>query len=400
MGWNSWDCFATTVTEQQTKAQADVMAEKLKKFGWQYVVVDIQWYEPKATSFEYRQNAELITDANGRLLPATNRFPSGFTELGKYIHSKGLKFGIHLMRGIPRQAVKANVPILGASVHAADIADQSSTCPWNPDMYGVDMTRPGAQEYYDSVFSLIASWGVDFVKVDDIARPYHQSEIEGIRKAIDKTGRKMVLSLSPGETRLDVGDHVSKHANMWRISDDFWDNWGALLEQFERCRKWAPVTGEGHYPDADMLPIGKVRFGQQTNFTHDEQVTLLTLWSVFRSPLMLGCDLTKLDEPTLNLITNPEVLEVNQHGKEASQVSSVDGKIIWTSKGRHGEVYVALFNTTDQVATVGTDVAAIGLRGLPTVRDLWARKDLGRCAGSVEASLPPHGAALYKLTGH
>ncbi|HEX5218338.1 MAG TPA: NPCBM/NEW2 domain-containing protein [Verrucomicrobiae bacterium] len=353
MGWNSWDCFATTVTEAQTKAQADVMAEKLKAYGWEYIVVDIQWYEPKANSFNYRRNAELTMDEFGRLWPATNRFPSavngvGFKSLADYVHSKGLKFGIHLMRGIPRQAVRQNTAVKGTSFRARDIANTNSICDWNPDMYGVDMTKPGAQEYYDSVFQLIASWGVDYVKVDDLSRPYHanEKEVEAIRKAIDRTGRPMVLSLSPGETALTAAEHVMQHANLWRISDDFWDNWPALHEQFERLRKWNFSRGPGHWPDADMLPLGVLDLGRRkTRFTPDEQCTLMTLWSIARSPLMLGADMTKLDDFTLSLLTNDEVLAVNQNSTGNRELYHRDGLVAWIGDvAGSKDKYVALFN--------------------------------------------------------
>lgn len=360
MGWNSWDAFATTVTEAQTKAQADYMAEKLARYGWQYIVVDIQWYEPNATGFQYRANAEVVTDQWGRLLPAPNKFPSaaggqGFKGLSDYVHGKGLKFGIHLMRGIPRQAVAQNLPVFGTKYRAAEIADTSSTCPWNGDMYGVNMLKPGAQEYYDSVFAQIASWGVDLIKVDDLSRPYHEAEIEGIRKAIDKTGRPMVLSTSPGETPLDKGEHVSQHANMWRMSDDFWDTWPALFEQFERTRKWAPYIGAGHFPDADMLPLGAIRsvpgYGgpNWTRFTKDEQLTMLSLWAMVRSPLIMGGDLTRNDEWTLGLLTNSEVIGVNQNSLGNHQLFNQDGLVAWIADVPNSQdKYLALFNTRSQ----------------------------------------------------
>ena len=231
MGWNSWDCFGTTVTEAQTKQQADFMAAKLKAYGWQYIVVDIQWYQPSARGHDYEEGAKLAMDEFSRLIPAAEKFPSsvggrGFKPLADYVHAQRLKFGIHMMRGIPRQAAKGNTPIKGTNYRAADIADTASICKWNPDMYGVDVSKAGGQEYYDSIFEMLASWGIDFIKVDDISRPYdstQKGEIEAIRKAIDRTGRPIVLSLSPGETPLQVGAHVNQHANMWRISDDFWD---------------------------------------------------------------------------------------------------------------------------------------------------------------------------------
>jgi len=358
MGWNSWDCFATTVTEEQTKAQADFMAAKLKAHGWQYIVVDIQWYEPGAKSHAYRSDATLVMDEHGRLLPAPNRFPSstegrGFKPLADYVHGLGLKFGVHLMRGIPRQAVEKNLPILGTPYRAQDIADRANICPWNPDMYGVDVTKPGAQEYYDSVFALFASWGVDYVKVDDISRPYlkHQDEIEAVRKAIDRTGRQIVLSLSPGETVLEAADHAVRHANLWRISDDFWDRWLALHEQFGRLAAWNPHRRPGAWPDADMLPLGTLVLGERTTrFTPDEQRTLMTLWSIARSPLMHGGDMTKTDAFTLSLLTNDEVLAVNQRSENNRPLFSRDDFIAWTADVPGSpDKYLAVFNARDRV---------------------------------------------------
>lgn len=358
MGWNSWDCFATTVTEEQTKAQADFMAAKLKPHGWQYIVVDIQWYEPGAQSHAYRADATLVMDAHGRLLPAPNRFPSstdgrGFKPLADYVHGLGLKFGVHLMRGIPRQAVEKNLPIVGTTYRAQDIADRANTCPWNPDMYGVDVTKPGAQEYYDSVFALFAAWGVDFVKVDDISRPYleHQDEIEAVRRAIDRTGRPIVLSLSPGETVLEAAGHVVRHANLWRISDDFWDRWLALHEQFGRLAAWNPHRRPGAWPDADMLPLGTLVLGERTTrFTPDEQRTLMTLWAIARSPLMHGGDMTKTEDFTLSLLTNDEVLAVNQHSEDNRPLFSRDDFIAWTADVPGSpDKYLAVFNARDRV---------------------------------------------------
>lgn len=360
MGWNSWDCFGTTVTEAQTKANADFMAAKLKPHGWQYIVVDIQWYEPKATGHDYVAGAPLTMDAYGRLLPAVEKFPSaadgaGFKPLADYVHSLGLKFGIHFMRGIPKQAVKQNTPVLGTDKRAADIADTSSICSWNPDMYGVDVRRPGGQEYYDSLLAMYAGWGVDFIKVDDISRPYDEVqklEIEAIRRAIAKTGRQIVFSLSPGETPLARGDHAAAHANMWRISDDFWDNWPALLAQFKRLHDWTPYRRPGAWPDADMLPIGTIEFGRQTRFSRDEQFTLMTLWSIARSPLMHGGDMTVTDDFTLSLLTNDEVLAVNQNSENNRQLFRTDdGLIAWVADvPGTPDKYLALFNTREAYA--------------------------------------------------
>jgi hypothetical protein len=409
MGWNSWDYFGTTVTEAQTQAQTDFMAAKLKDHGWQYIVVDIQWYEPQSKGHDYRKDAKLTMDEFGRLLPAVEKFPSaangaGFKPLAGYIHGKGLKFGIHMMRGIPRQAVAANTPVKGTKFRAADIAITSSTCQWNPDMYGVDVSKPGGQEYYDSIFQLAAAWGVDFIKVDDISRPYdaiQKAEIEAIRKAIDKSGRKIVFSTSPGETPLKQGAHVSQHANMWRISDDFWDNWPMLLAQFQRLHEWTPHRLPGAYPDADMLPLGVIGLGRRTKFTPDEQVTMMSLWSIARSPLMHGGDMTQTDDFTLSLLTNDEVLAVNQHSSNNRQLFRTDdGLVAWSADiPNSASKYLAVFNTRDgPPAAIPVKLADTGLSGKVKVRDLWRKQDIGVFENGFSSEAPAHGARLFRLT--
>lgn len=357
MGWNSWDCFGTTVTEAQTKANADYMAEHLAAYGWEYIVVDIQWYEPQGRDFNYAPRPQSNIDEFGRLWPVATKHPSatnglGFKPLADYVHGKGLKFGIHLMRGIPKRAWEQNTPVLGTKYFARDIANPNSTCRWNPDMFGVDMTKPGAQEYYDSVFALIASWGVDFVKVDDLSAPYHQAEIVGIRRAMDKTGRPIVFSTSPGETPLSAGPHVAQHANMWRISDDFWDQWKPLYDQFKRLHDWTPHRRPGAWPDADMLPLGNIRVMEPgndwTRFTTNEQRTLMTMWSIARSPLMMGGHLPKNDAFTLSLLTNREVLAVNQTSLNNRQLFRQDDAIAWTADAPDSRVkYLGLINAGD-----------------------------------------------------
>lgn len=414
MGWNSWDCFGTTVTEEQTKQQADFMAEKLKPHGWQYIVVDIQWYQPTSKGHDYQPGAKLTMDEFSRLLPAVEKFASaangrGFRPLADYIHSKGLKFGIHMMRGIPRQAVFQNTAIQGTSARAADIADTNSICAWNPDMFGVDLKKPGAQAYYDSIFELAASWGVDFVKVDDLSRPYNafqRAETEAIRKAIDRTGRAIVFSTSPGQTPLKSGAHISQHANMWRISDDFWDAWPQLKAQFKRVHDWTPYRIPGAWPDADMLPFGIIRFNHQTRFTRDEQITVMTLWSIARSPLMHGGDMTKTDDFTLSLLTNDEVLAVNQRSENNRQLfRTYDGLVAWTADVPESSAkYVAVFNLRDAgtnataSAAVLVKLADLKLPDEVRVRDLWQHRDLDNVRTEFSSDVPSHGARLFRLS--
>ena len=248
MGWNSWDCFGVDVTESEVKHNADYMAEHLMEYGWEYIVVDILWYGgPDIKVVNYKEeNPDQRIDEYGRLLPAENRFPSAaegsFKAVAQYIHSKGLKFGLHLMRGIPWQAVEQNTPILGTDYHARDIVNYQDTL-WYDGTYGIDMDKPGSQEYYNSVMQLMAEWEVDYVKVDNISNPYYKTDIEAVRLALDNCGRPMVLSLSPGEPPREMAGHLGQHADLWRVSDDFWDDWKFLYEQFERgeflkLREW------------------------------------------------------------------------------------------------------------------------------------------------------------------
>ncbi|MCS0613626.1 glycoside hydrolase family 27 protein [Massilia kyonggiensis] len=409
MGWNSWNSFGPTITEAQALENADIMVAKLLPFGYNVFTVDIQWYEPNANSYEYRKDAELTMDQYGRLQPAPNRFPSaaggtGFKKLADQIHARGMKFGIHLMRGIPRQAVRLNTPILGTKLRAQDIADTKAICEWNGDMYGVDMTKPGAQEYYNSVFKQYAEWGVDFVKMDDMSRPYERNwpEVEAAHKAIATSGRPIVLSLSPGEMDLRWANHVPHYAQMWRISDDFWDEWRLLNEQFQRLENWNPVMGANSWPDADMLPLGRLALGaRDTKFTPDEQQTLMSLWSIARSPLIMGGDLRHLDAKTLALLTNPEVLAVNQRSRDNRPHRADAGTRIWSARSadKRNLQYLALFNTSDAPTEIVFDLSRLDLGNRSVaVRDLWARRDQPAVRGALRINLAPHASTLLGLS--
>ena len=417
MGWNSWDCYGASVREDEVRGNADYMAKHLKEFGWEYIVVDIQWYEPKAYSCDYIPFTELEMDKYSRLIPATNRFPSavngaGFKPLADYVHSLGLKFGIHIMRGIPRQAVHRNTKLLGTNITAREIAYTNSICRWNTDMYGVDPSKEGASNYYDSLFELYASWDVDYVKVDDSSCaeigdiPYFAGEIELIRNAIDKCGRDIVLSLSPGPTPLEFAEHVKAHANMWRMTGDFWDRWTDLYNEFERCNNWSPHVGPGHWADADMLPVGHIGIrtdpndlgiGRMTNLTKDEQITMLTLWCIFRSPLMVGCELRDNDEWTLSLLTNTEVLRILKHSYGGRQLFRRENKIVWTAKDEDGSHYVALFNTGEKVDNIEVTLGELDLEGEFIPRDLWKHEDLEKEFNKIQLVVPSHGARFIKL---
>lgn len=418
MGWNSYDYYDTTVNEAQVKANAAYMAEHLKSFGWQYVVVDIQWYAKKAGSqrekYQYIPFSELEMDAYGRLQPDKERFPSsgdgsGFTKLAEYVHGLGLKFGIHIMRGIPRVAAQNHMPVKGSNVTANQIADPSSICGWNPDMYGV-RNLPEGQAYYDSLLEMYADWGVDFIKCDDICNtnvypqnPYSaRHEIEMLAKAIQKYGREIVLSLSPGPALIDKAWHYEKYANMWRITDDFWDDWRLLKDMFHRCELWQKHVSKGCYPDCDMLPLGYLGKGfgreRQTSFTRQEQRTMMTLWCLFGSPLMIGAELTKLDDWTKSLLTNRSVLKMLTPDCRPEQICLEENRAVWKAENeKTGEYYIALFNLAEEEAEVGisTGEAEMPEKISGELTECWSGEKAELSEGILKALLPAHGCAVY-----
>lgn len=416
MGWNSYDYYDTAVTEAQVLANAAVLREKLKDFGWEYVVVDIQWYAHDPGSmreqFQYIPFGAVELDEWSRLLPDPARFPSsaggrGFGPLAEQIHSLGLKFGIHIMRGIPRAAAHAHGRIKGSSLTADMVADPSSVCRWNPDMYGVRDCAAG-QAYYDSLIELYAAWGVDLIKCDDICNTDNQSahsehayegrhEIEMLARAIERAGRPMVLSLSPGPALVEQAWHYKKYANMWRITDDLWDDWTLLKNMFYRCELWQDHVEAGCYPDCDMLPLGMLEGGcrqeRPCRLTRDEQRTMMTLWCLFGSPLMVGAELTRLDEWTLSLLTNRAVLALLTPDCRPRQVVRSDEEAVWTAENKTlGTRYAALFNLSDGERTVCTALpdAAGGT-------ELWTGEPASVQSGVLSAALPPHACAVYRM---
>lgn len=424
MGWNSFDCYGSAITEAEFRANVDYLAEHLRPHGWEYAVLDFCWSHPHPGACHNPNQGEgfspmLHTDRWGRLVPAPNRFPSaaggaGFKPLADHVHARGLKFGLHVMRGIPRQVFWEDMLLLDGRHRASEVAntDPAAACTWLNHMWGIKPDHPGGQAYYDSLFQLYAEWGVDFVKVDDILAdghfnspgPYHQAEIEMIGRAIERCGRPMVLSLSPGDAPKSCAAHVAQHASMWRISADFWDDWRRLERQFELCAWWAEHRRPGHWPDADMLPVGRLSKrgpkGPERDswFTPDEQYTLLTLCAMFQSPLMIGGNLPELDAFTRDLLTNDEVLAVNQRATGGCQVKREGALVVWVARNPAGEAdTLALFNLGATARPVTVMPAAYGLPA-GTARDLWKKLAVPVVNGQVSRTLPPHGCALLRFT--
>lgn len=420
MGWNSWDSYGLTIDEQQFRANAQVQAKLLKPFGFTYSVIDEGWFLRNPGQRPHPELLAYELDRYGRYIPVPARFPSalaangqntGFTEIGRWVHAQGLKFGIHIVRGIPRASVQQNLPIADSNFHAADAADTSDACPWDPTNWGV---RPNAagQAWYDALLRQYAVWGVDFLKVDCISdHPYKPSEIRQIHLAIERSGRPIVLSLSPGPTAINRAAEVKSLAQMWRISDDIWDVWSTtsafprtVLEQFDLAARWAPYASQNSWPDADMLPFGALRPSpgggpgpRSTRLTPVEQRTMLTLWCMARSPLILGANLTLLDPATLALITNRDLLRIDQQATGSAQVLRHGALIVWRADLPDNVTAIAVFNVGDSPLVVNHTFSDFGLaRGSYRIRQSGQSRNVS--VQSIQRTIAPHASLLFFLS--
>ena len=416
MGWNSWDSYGLTVSEADFRANVAVQAAKLKPFGWNYAVIDEGWFLKNPLDRPTPEKLQFQLDEFGRYIPVPARFPSalqgeanlGFKRMGEWVHAQGLLFGIHIVRGIPRESVHRQLPITGSSFHAQDAADTGDACPWDPTNWGIQDNAAG-QAWYDALLAQYADWGVDLLKVDCIAdHPYKVSEIRQIRRAIDKTHRPMVLSLSPGPTSVKHADEVASLAQMWRISDDVWDVWKStepfprtVDSQFDTTAAWAQYARPGNWPDADMLPLGELlprpEIGpgaRHTRLTPVEQRTMLSLWAMARSPLVLGANLTLLDAPTLALLTDRDLLKIDQEALSSKEMSRDGALVIWKAELPHGETALALFNRGDTPLQISRTFQDVGYTAGP-VRYRQIFGDGGAVkATRLEQTVEPHGSVV------
>ena len=350
-----------------------------------------------------------MIDGFGRVQPDPVRFPSaaggaGFGPLAERIHELGLKFGIHIMRGIPRIAVDRDLPVLGVEATAAGIADPRNVCEWNPHYVGLDHGTPGAAAYYHSIADQYALWGVDFIKADDMLWPYQAAEIEALSTAIETAPRDIALSLSPGRDLSAAHlEHLRAHATMWRICDDLWDRWDDVEANFARLARWAPSAGPEGWPDADMLPLGRIGIraergeAREGALTLAERRTLVTLWVMARSPLMIGGDLPTSAPETIALFQNDGVLEILRDSTGNRELLRERDLVIWTAE--RGETHwVAVFNTADEAREVPFDTRSLGLGPAPAaVVDVWsaagptrpeAPRDAPAARGGAVGTLP------------
>ncbi|CAN0896297.1 unnamed protein product [Linum grandiflorum] len=360
-GWNSYDSYCWTISEQDFLQSAQIVAKYLKHHGYEYVVVDYLWYRrlvpgayPDALGFD-------VIDEWGRMVPAPDRWPSansgkGFAEVAEKVHSLGLKFGIHVMRGLSRQAYDANTPILdiatgqayeesGRKWSARDIGIKERSCAWMQNGFmSVNTSLPAGRAFLRSLYHQYADWGVDFIKHDCVfGDDFNLDEIKFVSGVLKHLHRSIVYSLSPGTSVTPaMANELRGLANMYRVTADDWDSWRDVASHFDVSRDFAKaemVPGEGllgnSWPDLDMLPLGWLtdqgsNLGphRQCNLTLDEQRTQMTLWSMARSPLMFGGDVRKLDMNTYKLITHPTLLEINDYSSNNMEFPFVTGKVV------------------------------------------------------------------------
>lgn len=435
MGWNSFDSYGVYLHEKVAMENLEAFAQKLKPHGYEYFVIDAGWFGEfklqDGTIYPAEKHASKMKfNEFGLLQPSDTYFPNGFKKLIDRCHELGLKFGLHLMRGIPRAALKANLPIKDTQYFAQDIADTTSICNWNHQNYGVDMSKPGAQEFYNSLMNQMAEWGVDFIKYDDIV-PFPE-EVKGVANAIAQCGRPMVLSLSPGDNVDPNQLEAFQKGHMLRVTPDIWDDQKGINECFTEWRKWQGKERVGFWIDMDMIPFGQLQlmspkpagvkgdesktelvkkmksgelasfellagkgFNRISEFTKDQMYTFITLRALSASPLMLGGDLPTLDEFSLKLITDKNVIECNQNGVMGRLVYEEAGIEIWkTQKKDSKDAWIGIFNRSEEGKSVSLIPEKLGLDATTAIKlqDIWNEKEVNK----LDFELNPNGVVFLK----
>ena len=423
MGWSEWDSYGLTITEADFRANAAVLAS-LRQYGWQYAMLDAGWYEDDPANAQ-RSGRHYQLDGNGRLIPAVNRFPSapdgeGFKRLADWLHTRGLKLGIHVMLGIPRQAVERDALLAGSPFRASEAADTTQTCPWDSEFYAVKDNAAG-QAWYDSIAKQYANWGVDLVKLGCVSdRPFRSSEIRQVSEAIRTTRRPIVLSLSPGPPPQEYASFVGKYAQMWRVSVEHWDVWTTpknksgfpigLRDEFDVLAKWAPLVKSENWVDPDALPNGWLGphpawgTARSSQLTQEEQRSEFTLWAFARAPLIEGANLTRLDPFTRGLMTDRVMLDIDQNARESHPIKDLPPEWkqvrVWEAQTvRSGRLQhsFAFFNLGDAPLHLHARWAELGLSsGRRMVRDLRNHRQLAP-SDQLEIVLPEHASAVYRV---
>ncbi|HET6292846.1 MAG TPA: glycoside hydrolase family 27 protein [Kribbella sp.] len=406
MGWSSWSVQSSShpdygtkwLTEEHIKTTADAMASNLKKSGYTNINLDAGW--------NANWNWEFRTDANGIPEADPERFPNGIASLARYVHSKGLKIGLYGGAGLQTAIYDKNAPIVGTNCTTQDITVYPlvKTNMWGGD-WKIDFTKPCAQAYFDSIADKFASWGIDFLKVDGVLTE-NIPDVKAWSKAIDQSGRKMWLTASAWPIPRDAGEGLAPWANSVRVDTDVEcycntvATWTSSVDnRWEDLPKWLDVVKPNYWPDLDSMPIvNNTGVGIQDGINDTERQSVMTFWSMASSPLYVGGDLANLDQKAKSILTNPEVIAVDQAGVIPTQVTG--GTLqVWKKRLPGGRLAVAVYNLGDAPADLKVSWDQLGIRGNEKVRDLVSRKDLGKFNKSWTAkSIPAHGSRLITLS--
>ncbi|MFE8953523.1 alpha-galactosidase D [Streptomyces althioticus] len=417
MGWSSWSLQTTSypgvntegsysyLTEENVNKQTDALASKLKKFGYEYINIDAGWWRDWDWTPRF--------DEYGRQKADPERFPSGMKAVADRIHSKGLKAGIYLPVGLEKEGYgEGKLRIWNTDdCTTGDIvySDLRTTNGWDSS-YKIDFSRPCAQKYVDSQAHMIAGWGYDFLKLDGVGPGSFKSgenydnraDVAAWQKAIRGTGRPIHLEIS---WSLDIGHAKDWQAtsNGWRVDTDVecycntlvsWEN--SVEDRWRDTPGWTRYAGPGGWNDLDSINVGNAAM---SGLTKAERQSYMTLWAIAKSPLYSGDDLTKLDDYGLSLMTNRDVLAINQQpGRPAKPVTSVGDEQVWASRNPDGSYTVALFNLGASPSPVTADWQALGFTGQASVRDVWNRESLGRHKDGITQAVPAHGSRLFTVT--
>ncbi|MFG2474787.1 alpha-galactosidase D [Streptomyces fagopyri] len=416
MGWSSWSMQSSKypglnpdgdysyLTEANVLKQTDALAAKLKKYGYDHVNIDAGWWMDKSWKTGF--------DQYGRQTPDPVRFPHGMKSVADHIHSKGLKAGIYLPVGLEKGAYgDGKVPIWNApGCTTADVvySDLRTTNGWD-NAYKLDFGNPCAQKYIDSQAQQFADWGYDFLKLDGVGPGSFKSgdnynnvaDVAAWQKAIATAGRPIHLELS---WSLDIGHAADwkQYSNGWRIDTDVecycntlvtWEN--SVNDRWDDAPAWSRKAGPGGWNDLDAIDVGN---GEMDGLTKAERQSYMTLWAINKSPLFTGDDLTKLDGYGVSLLTNKEVIAVDQNDSPVARpVTPVGDQQVWGTKNSDGSYTVALFNLGDAPASVTADWASFGFTGNASVRDLWNKSNLGTYKNKITEALPAHGSRLFTV---
>ncbi|TMR97086.1 alpha-galactosidase [Nonomuraea basaltis] len=401
MGWSSWSFIRRWPDENKMKAQADALVSSgLAAKGYVYVNLDDFYQKCDANGF--------AVDSYGRWAVDTAKFPSGIKALADYVHAKGLKFGFYVTPGIAKNAVTANTPIEGTSYRARDIADTTQThknynC---KNMYRLKFSHPGTQAFINSWANQMASWGVDYLKIDGVDATTI-ADVEAWDRALRQTGRPINFALS---NNLPIAQATTwrRLANSWRTQGDIecycgsgpngsgypLTDWAHVVSRFNSAASWQPYAGPGGWNDYDSLQIGN---GDQVGLTADQRRSHMTHWAMIASPLLLGTDLTALTSVDLAILRNDRLIAVNQDGVAAQRIVNSGVNQVWRKRESNGDYIVALYNTgTSGNSTVSVTWSQAGFTGPAAVTNLWSGASEGTVASSYSATLRPGETRLIR----